>query len=117
MCKSQTRRIKHGNEGSSIDPETRKGEKEVKKKHRKKKIEEIHPNLSGITVIENRLNSPMKRKILQNYIKIISSIFKSYPSRKMTLKGQKLRGEKIDWTNTNQNKADVAIPIPEKEFM
>lgn len=34
--KSQTSGLKHGNKGSLINPETRKGEKEVKKKHRKR---------------------------------------------------------------------------------
>lgn len=60
MYKSQDSRIKHGNKGSLINPETRKGENEVKKSTEG----EIHPNLSGITVTENRLNSPIKRKIL-----------------------------------------------------
>lgn len=85
----------------------------AKKKQRKstENTWEIHPNLSGITVIENKLNSPTKRKTLQIVSKIISSIFKRYAPWETTLKGWKSKTGQIltkrklmYYTNTNIRK-------------
>lgn len=114
MCKSQTSRIKHGNKGSpnrSRNQERRKRSKEKAQEKNRRNASKFIRNHSNWKQIKLTYEKEDTIKLYKNHL----LYFQEIHFMKNDVKRLKIEGWKIDWTNTNQNKADV--PIPEKEFM